>query len=255
VNTSTVTFDTMGTTVSLRFGGGAALGMSLDAVTASVQSVFHRLDERFSLYRPDSELSRIAARELSLMDASAELREVYASALGWRGETGGAFTPHRPDGVVDLSGIVKAWAMNEAAAILDGSADTWMLAVGGDVLVAEARSEAAPAPLIGIVDPFDRGALLTSVLLPPGRRAVATSGLAERGEHIWGDAPFAQVTVVADDIVTADVLATAILAGGTGILDQATSTWSIDVLTVARDGAMLATPGIRSSIARAAESA
>ena len=74
------------------------------------------------------------------------------------------------------------------------------------------------------------------------------------GDHIWlggstGPAEYVQVTVVAGDIVTADVLATAIVAGGRSGLDEITERWDVDVLAVDRTGAMVATPGIRESLA------
>ena len=238
------TFETMGTVVSLDGAGSPAL---LDAVRA----VFDAADRRFSLYRPDSELRRIADGSLELLDASAELREVYATALGWRGETGGAFTPHRPDGTVDLNGIVKAWAMAEAGRAL-GDGD-WCLNVGGDVLVSGEAASDAPW-VVGIVDPADRAALLTGLPLVGGRRAAATSGFAERGDHIWTRgreaAEFVQVTVLADDVVTADVLATAIVSGGATALDDLAGRFDIDVLTVDRDGRLRATPGMRELVAR-----
>jgi thiamine biosynthesis lipoprotein len=56
---------------------------------------------------------------------------------------------------------------------------------------------------------------------------------------------FAQVSVAAADIITADVLATAIVAGGRATLDSVTARWDVDVLAVAHDGALLATPGFR----------
>ena len=54
---------------------------------------------------------------------------------------------------------------------------------------------------------------------------------------------FVQVSVAADDIVTADVLATAIVAGGEAALDELSSREPVDVLAVRRDGTMAATPG------------
>jgi thiamine biosynthesis lipoprotein len=53
------------------------------------------------------------------------------------------------------------------------------------------------------------------------------------------------VSVAAQDIVTADVLATAIVAGGRPTLDAVTARWDVDVLAVADDGGLLATPGFR----------
>jgi thiamine biosynthesis lipoprotein len=75
----------------------------------------------------------------------------------------------------------------------------------------------------------------------------------ERGDHIWlggsvERAELIQVTVLADDIVTADVLATAIIAGGPTSIDALVARFGVDVLTVDRQGAMLATPGIRALI-------
>jgi thiamine biosynthesis lipoprotein len=230
-------FETMGTVVSIE----PALRVN------EIEKVFADLDGRFSLYRPASELSRIADGSLQLTDASAELRDAYSRSLEWRSLTGGAFTPHRPDGVLDLSGIVKALALDAAAAVLADS-EEWILNAGGDVLTS------GHAATIGITDPFDRTQLLTSVRLGGSRRAVATSGTAERGDHIWGRGGFAQVSVVADDIITADVLATAIVAGGVDTLNASTAAWDIDVLAVDVDGNLFATPGFTAAIAAAVAS-
>jgi thiamine biosynthesis lipoprotein len=162
-----------------------------------LERVFADLNSRYSLYRPDSELSRIADGSLRLIDASQDLRDTYSMALEWRSLTGGAFTPHRPDGVIDLSGIVKAIAMDAAGSLLADS-DDWILNVGGDVLTS------------------------------------------------------AQVTVVANDIITADVLATAIVSGGVETLNASTSAWDIDVLAIDLDGNLYATPGFTASIGAAA---
>ncbi|MEA9983843.1 MULTISPECIES: FAD:protein FMN transferase [Subtercola] len=242
----THTFQAMGTVVSIRLrtcvsGGGG--GGDYDAL----EEVFRALDERFSLYRADSELSAVARADLPLTAASTTLRDAYEQAIGWRNLTGGAFTPHRPDGVIDLSGIVKAQAMASAAPLLDQLSPTgWLLNVGGDVLAG-----GGDPWQVGIVDPRDRQQLLGSVPTGPGWRAVATSGTAERGEHIWRTgalAEFVQVTVLAADIVTADVLATAILAGGHSVLDLVTRTWPLDVLAIDRNGALRATPNLRASL-------
>jgi len=236
-------FDAMGTTVSLSADGNAPVSV--------IERIFGDADRRFSLYRADSELSRVASGDLRLVDASPELRATYAEALRWRRVTNGAFTPHRPDGVTDLNGIVKAVAMRDAAELLEASvAGEWTLVVGGDVV--QSRAEGTSRP-IGIVDPVDASTLICSLALAGDRRAVATSGSAERGDHIWlggeyGAADFVQVTVVADDIVTADVLATAIVAAGYGGLDDICDRWPIDVLTIDRSGDMRATPGLSSAI-------
>jgi thiamine biosynthesis lipoprotein len=242
-------FETMGTVVSIMFREYPASA----EVLAEVEANFANWDARYSLYRNDSELSRIAAGDLALTDASEHLRATYATATEWRAATGGAFTSHRPDGVLDLSGVVKALAIASAGERLDSAgAHEWGINVGGDVMV-----DPADRPWnIGIVDPADRGEFLTSVTLSGSRRACATSGNAERGDHIWtvgSSADFAQATVMADDILTADVLATAIISGGAAMLDEACARWSIDVITVDHDGGIRMTPGaVRSMNAAAA---
>jgi thiamine biosynthesis lipoprotein len=258
------TFGSMGTVISLTVparalgtagvqGTAGEAERELDAAVAAVERVFTRTDATFSLYRPDSEASRLARGELSLRDASAGMRDRYADALSWRLMTEGAFSPERPDGVLDLSGIIKGYAIGQAGeALLSCGITDWCLNAGGDVLVMGSPVPGSGASwAAGVVDPLDRSALLSAYGLggPSTRRALATSGSAERGDHIWTagyrGVEFAQVSVAAADIVTADVLATAIVAGGTAMLHRATDCWDIDVLAVRRTGELLATPGFR----------
>lgn len=244
-------FDTMGTVVSV------ALAPTEDpegrtAALDSVARIFDGFDARFSLYQQGSELSAVARGELPLSRSSMALRDAYAEALDWRQATGGAFTPHRPDGIVDLNGIVKALALESAGQSLTdhGYAD-WCINAGGDVLTS-GRQAGGKAWVVGIVDPADRLALLFSAELSAERPAIATSGGAERGDHIWtsGGEPvqFSQVTVRAADIRTADALATAIIAGGGSMRERAAS-WPVDILTVDLDGELSASPGMRSAFA------
>lgn len=231
-------FETMGTVVSVA-------GAELDERTMrEIEAVFDRWDRRFSLYDPTSEASRIARSELRLTASSAPMIDAYAQALDWRSRTSDLFTPHRPDGVVDLSGIVKALAIDEGGRVLDASGCAWWsLNCGGDGLM---RASESVVSTVGIVDPAARERLIAVVELAGSRRAVATSGSSERGDHIWGPRlDLVQVSVVADDIVTADVLATALVAGGRDSLDAIARAEDCDVLAVTGDGMLLATPGIR----------
>ncbi|HET7724957.1 MAG TPA: FAD:protein FMN transferase, partial [Propionibacteriaceae bacterium] len=216
-----------------------------DRTAHAVVAAFAELEERFSLYREDSEASRIGRDRSRIRTASEPYRDMYWDAVAWLAVTGGAFTPHRPDGVVDLSGIVKARAIEAAGDVLvaDGHLD-WCLNAGGDVLVSGLQASGEPWT-VGIVDPDDRGRLWTQVETRPGRLAVATSGTQERGEHVWrmaSSTTFTQVTVAAADIETADVLATAILAGGVDTLQLVQRGYDIDVLAQASDGRVWASP-------------
>jgi thiamine biosynthesis lipoprotein len=239
-------FNTMGTTVSLICPEIVDASPQLEVVMAA----FTAFDNRFSLYKNDSELSAIARGELKLASASPELRDVYARALEWRSATGGAFTPHRPDGIIDLNGIVKALAMQSCADVLISFGMTeWCLNVGGDIVTSGQTAE-GDAWTVGITDPHNRAALLCAITLTPQHPAVATSGIAERGAHIWaaGDSPYAQVTVVAETIEVADVVATAIFAGGPTALNCLVQNNAIDVLTIDAKGNLLATPGFTAAL-------
>ena len=267
----------MGTVNSLTVPADAhkapqAAADELEAATAVVERLFTELDSIFSLYRPDSEASRLVRGELALPEASAEMRARYEEAAEWRLHTEGAFTPERPDGALDLSGIVKGHAIREAGtSLLALGMANWCLNAGGDVLVGGSPIPGTDVPWrAGIVDPADRKTLLAGFPLggaAPGslplaspplggktadggtRVALATSGSAERGDHIWsvtaGAAEFRQASVAAADVVTADVLATAIVAGGVPMLNRATAMWDIEALAVRANGELLATGGFR----------
>jgi thiamine biosynthesis lipoprotein len=239
------TFETMGTVVSVR----GVVGPLPAAALAAVEQAFHSFDQRFSLYRPDSEISAIARGDLDLTRATEVMRTAYAAALEWRDRTHGAFTPHRPDGVLDLSGIVKALAIKEAAAQLDAHGiDSYVINAGGDILTR------GTWPL-GIVDPDDRSQILTAVQLSPGRQALATSGTSERGEHVWRQAGyvtgFVQASVILDDIVAADVWATSIIAGGQEALNLCTDTTDAAVLAISAEGELCANPAFTQLIVQA----
>ncbi|WP_157109156.1 FAD:protein FMN transferase [Cryobacterium arcticum] len=229
-------------------------------VLQAVRDNFEELEQRFSLYRADSEISRINDGSERLTRASAPMLAAYELALRWRDDTAGVFTPHRPDGLLDLSGVVKALAIEDAGRLLhEAGVRDWLVTVGGDTLSDGQEAEAnlpdgtpgagtAGLWTAGIVDPLDRSALLCVVPFTGGWRAIATSGTSERGEHIWrrpesGD--LVQVSVLAAGIVTADVLATAILAGGSETLNLVTERWDIDVLTVDASGGLAMTPRLR----------
>jgi thiamine biosynthesis lipoprotein len=186
----------------------------------------HDMDAMFSPYRPESEVSRINAGTLTVKNASAEVRAVVAACEYWTAETDGYFSAHAAGQRLDPSGYVKGWAVQRAAEMLaaGGSVNHYVNG-GGDVSCA-GRPEPGRGWRIGISDPHRRSALV-DVVEAAGPVAVATSGLAERGAHIvdpHSGAPatgLAAVSVVAGDLIVADVAATAAAAMG---IDRAV-TW------------------------------
>ena len=82
-------------------------------------------------------------------------------------------------------------------------------------------------------------------------RAVATSGTAERGLHIWNPRTYEfaeneliQVTVIADDLIKADVWATAAFAEGVDAVARLNRVPNLEALFVLRDGGLAGTDGL-----------
>lgn len=251
VTLTPLVFPAMGTMISLRTTQPVS-----DEVTERIIATFAAWEARFSRHRADSEITAINTGRLPRHAISSEFRRTRDRAVHWRVRTGGAFTPTAPDGTLDLNGIVKALAIHAAGVELTaaGLAD-WCLNAGGDVLVSGQEAERSPW-VVGIADPSDRAGILAAVPVSGSRSALATSGYAERGSHVWHADPadssvdvspiqFTQVSVLADDIVTADVLATAILAGGPATLAQMETLYDIDVLAVGPDGLCWAAEAFR----------
>lgn len=245
--TNCLVFPTMGTMASLRVPGGVP-----SRVGEAVVALFAEVEARFTLQHADSEARLVSDRRLPFHRASQAYQAAYWTAHDWMTRTDGAFAPFRYDGTVDLYGVVKALAMAQAADLL-GTVDDWCLHVGGDVLVhgetVVGGTDGVATPWVaGVVDPRDRGTLVSQAILSAELPAIATSGTSERGEHVWRrdeSRAFSQVSVLAEDIVTADVLATAILSGGVTTLEKATSGYRVEVLAFDRTGRVWATPAFR----------
>lgn len=218
----------MGTVVSI-----AAPAETDPAVFAAAgKAAFDRLrhaDEVFSPFIEDSAVSRIRDGRLALADLGAhpdgaEIREILAVCGALKVQSRGAFDAWAVGDppAFDPCGAVKGWAAERASAVLAAEGvPRHLLGAGGDV---RARGGAAERPWhIGIIDPHRPGEVLAVAELTEG--AVATSGPAERGAHIWDPvhrrpaAGIAQVTVIGSSLTWADGYATAAVALGAEAYD------------------------------------
>lgn len=207
----------MGLPVSLLARGPAARSPQADQAARRVYAELHEVDEVFSLYRADSTLSRIARGELTLSDAGEQVRSVAERCRWARELTGARFDAVRPDGVWDPAGLVKGWAAERAGRGLRDVPDVdWCLNAGGDVLVSAASGEPFT---VGIQDPRDAGRVAATVTCASG--AVATSGTAARGAHLYDPATgraaagqWLSMSVAGPSLEAADVLATAAFIAG-----------------------------------------
>jgi len=207
----------MGLPVSVLARGESARSEAADEAVRAVYAELREVDRVFSPYRDDSEVSRLASGDLAWSGATAVVREVADRCLRATELTGGLFDATRPDGNWDPSGLVKGWATERAARLLTAVGDLdWCLNAGGDVVVSCPSGEPF---VVGIQDPTDPAAISTSV--PCASGAVATSGTAARGAHLYDPrtgAPAAgqwlSVSVIGPSLETADVLATAAFVAG-----------------------------------------
>lgn len=193
----------MGMPVSL------AASVSCDPAWALVVEDLRWVDEVFSTYKAQSFVSRLARGEIAESDCPAEVREVMAVGEAARIASDGAFDIYG-GGALDPSGVVKGWAVERAARFLrDVPGLDFCLSAGGDMVC---QTSGEPWQ-IGIENPLDPSRLIATVPVKVG--AVATSGTAHRGEHLWGaDGGVASVTVLAPTLTWADIDATAAYALG-----------------------------------------
>ena len=111
------------------------------------------------------------------------MREVLALAEQTRRETDGYFDIRTPAGTLDPSGIVKGWAIRNAAALVARSgARDYFVDAGGDIQSAGHNGE-GKAWRVGIRNPFDQAEIIKVV--EPRGKGVATSGTYVRGQHIY----------------------------------------------------------------------
>lgn len=184
---------------------------------AVVFTFFTRIDETFSTYKEKSEISRLNRGEISLTQVSPEMQEILYLCDLTQQETQGYFNIRR-HGHYDPSGLVKGWAIHQAAGLLreHGWRD-FFIDAGGDIQV-EGCKEGRPWR-VGIRNPFKREENVK--VLSMSDRGIATSGTAIRGQHIYNpyqpDQPLLDIvslTVIGPNIYEADRFATAAFAMG-----------------------------------------
>ncbi|MET9155058.1 FAD:protein FMN transferase [Streptomyces griseoflavus] len=209
----------MGTVFSLDVRGGEP-----DTVRAAVREAvagLHRVDEVFSTYREDSQISRLARGELGVEECDPEVAEVLALAAEAERVSEGWFSA-RHRGRLDPTGIVKGWATERAARRLAAAGASGVsVNGGGDVQLLGAPGAGRPWR-VGVSDPLRPGGLAAVVSAAGADEvAVATSGTAERGDHIVDPrtgrpavTDLVAVTVVAPRLTWADCWATAAFAMG-----------------------------------------
>lgn len=179
---------------------------------------FRQVDERYSTYKADSEISRINKGLINPDQYSTEMIEVLRLCEETKQLSGGYFDIKHDD-QLDPSGLVKGWAIDNAAKMLKtmGFSDFYVEA-GGDIQVEGNNADGLPWQ-VGIRNPFNIKQIVKVVSLRG--QGIATSGTYLRGDHIYNPkdssdklSSIKSLTVIGPNIFEADRLATAAYAMG-----------------------------------------
>ena len=202
----------MGTAVSVHIAD-VVPQETADVAWESVGVFLRDIEDRFSTFLQTSEISRINAGELHMLDASPDVVEVLDACTWLEHLSDGVFNARRPDGSIDPAGFVKGWAAERAAILLgEAGLQNFYLRIGGDIQTHGVQATGEKWR-VGIVDPHNAARIRSYVDIPENW-AVATSGTAERGQHIWGkdaqpaSTQFSSMTVIGPHLMWADAFAT-----------------------------------------------
>ena len=189
---------------------------------ANIFDYFASVDRMFSPFKKESEISRLNAGELTKKELGTDVRQILQLADDTKKESNGYFNVFHK-GKIDPSGIVKGWAIYNAAGLLkEHGFHNFYIDAGGDIQVS-GKNEKGESWTVGIKNPFKQDEIVKIVKLE--NKGIATSGLYIRGNHIYNphapDAPItgiASMTIIGPTVYDADRFATAAFAmGGKGI--------------------------------------
>lgn len=195
------------------------------ATMADVDEIFtywNFIEEKFSPFKETSEVSRINRGEILPVNYSAEMKEVLRLAEQTRIDTDGFFNIETTPGKINPVGLVKGWAIYQAAQILkEKGFKNFYLEIAGDIQIAGLNHEGQKWR-IGIRNPFsdEVGQELIKVVYLTNA-GIATSGNYLRGDHIYNPLNQNQnlqelisFSVIGPNIYEADRFATAVFAMG-----------------------------------------
>lgn len=214
----------------------------------NVFDYFDYVDKKFSTYKDDSEISEINNGQKQEKDYSQDMKEVFELCEQTKKETEGYFDIQLKSGKYDPSGLVKGWAIYNAAKILQklGFSDFYVEA-GGDIQV-NGKNSQGKNWRIGIRNPFNEAEIIKAVSLQD--EGIATSGTYIRGQHIYNPyedkKPITEIvslTVIGPNIYEADRFATAAFAMGKKGINFVESLKNLEGYMVDKDGIATMTSG------------
>jgi thiamine biosynthesis lipoprotein len=182
---------------------------------------FRAVDQRYSTYKDTSEISQINDG-LPKSKWSDEMKEVLRLCEQTKQQTDGYFDIAH-GGQLDPSGLVKGWAINNAAELLRSKGvANFSIDAGGDIQV-HGDSPSNKEWRLGIRNPFDSNDIIKVIGVRD--QGVATSGTYVRGQHVYNPktnqelTDIVSLTVIGPNIYEADRFATAAFAMGAKGID------------------------------------
>ena len=248
----------MGTAIVIDVRDPAPPEHVIDHAVDAAFEYFRAVDERFSTYKPDSEVSQLNRGLISEQDVSHQLREVLDLCEQARLESEGYFDirRHRQDGLIDPSGLVKGWSVDGAQRFLDAAGITnYSINAAGDLVCRGDAEGTGSGWRIGIRDPWDGNAIAATVTVC--NQAIATSGAYERGDHVVSPLThrppdgIASMSVVGPNLTWADTWATAAFAMGVRGVDWiARELEGYEACAISRDRHLVMSAGFERLLAR-----
>ncbi|GAC1498861.1 MAG: FAD:protein FMN transferase [Candidatus Saccharimonadales bacterium] len=209
-----------------------------ETIFSKVFSYFENIDARFSTYKSTSEISQVN-NGLDRSKWSPQMHEIMALAEETRLASNGYFNVSHGN-IIDPSGIVKGWAIKNAADILESAlVNNFYIEAGGDIQV-KGNNRAGYKWTVGIRNPFELNQIIKTVQLD--NMAVATSGNYIRGDHIYNphrsvmsESSITSLTVIGPDAYQADRFATAAYAMDQKGIDFIEATPNLEGYMVAKN--------------------
>lgn len=207
----------MGMPVTVEIADAAA-SVSGEKTIRAVFDYFKYIDKKFSTYKNASEIMEINRGELPEEKWSEDMKKIFALSEETKRATDGYFDIKMLNGSYDPSGIVKGWAIWNAAKIIekDGYKNFYVDA-GGDIQTS-GMNAGGKKWTVGIKNPWSENENVKVVHL--SGEGIATSGTYIRGDHIYNPKTgkpaneIASLTVIGPNVYEADRFATAAFAMG-----------------------------------------
>lgn len=217
-----------------------------------VYAYFKYVDEKFSTYKKNSEVTKVNEGKLKKSEYSPDMKTVLKLAEQTKKETNGYFDIWH-NGVMDPSGIVKGWAILNAAKILeDLGYKNFYIDAGGDIQTGGFNRQGKPWR-VGIKNPFKQDEVVK--VIEVCGEGVATSGTYIRGQHVYNPksekeaSDVVSLTVIGPNVYEADRFATAAFAMGKAGIEFIESLEGFGGYMIGADGVATMTSGFSKYLA------